>query len=49
MGKGNSTWGSVRTQRWAWGGGGEEVEEGGGTRVVMADSHCCMAEANTIL
>ena len=26
--------------------GGKEVQEGGGIRVPIADSHCCMAESN---
>jgi len=31
-----------------WGGGGREVQEGGDVRIPMADSHCCMAETNTV-
>ena len=30
------------------GGGGREVPEGGDTCTLMADSHCCMAETNTV-
>ena len=31
------------------GGGGREAQEGRNIRIVMADSHCCMAETNTTL
>ena len=30
-------------------GGGREVQEGGDIGILVADSHCCMAEANTTL
>jgi len=29
--------------------GGREVQEGGGIRILMADSCCCTAETHTIL
>ena len=34
-----------------WGGrrGGREVQEGGDICILMADSHCCMAETDTTL
>ena len=28
---------------------GKEVQEGGDICILMADSHCCMAETNTTL
>ena len=31
------------------GGGGREAQEGRDIHIVMADSHCCMAETNTKL
>ena len=34
---------------WDGVGGGREVQEGGGIYILMADSHCCMAETNTTL
>ena len=35
---------------WKDGGGvGREVQEGGDKCILMADSHCCMAEISTIL
>ena len=36
-------------EEWDGVGGGREVREGGGMCVLMADSHCCMAETNTAL
>ena len=30
-------------------GGAEEVQEGGNIYILMTDSHCCKAEANTKL
>ena len=30
-------------------GGGREVQEGGDICILMADSHCCMAETNITL
>ena len=30
-------------------GGGREIQEGGDIYILMADSHCCMAETNTTL
>ena len=32
-----------------WGGGGRYVQEWGVICILMADSHCCMAETNPIL
>ena len=32
-----------------WGGGRREVQEGGDTCILMAGSHCCIAEINTTL
>ena len=34
---------------WDGVGGGREVQEGGDISILMADSHCCMAETNTTL
>ena len=46
MGTGSWPWCSVTTSRR---GGSGEVQEGGDIGVLRADSHCCMAEANSIL
>ena len=32
-----------------WDGGGREAQEGVGMCIFIVDSHCCTAEANTIL
>ena len=29
-------------------GGGRQVQEGGGICILIADSHCCRAETNTL-
>ena len=34
---------------WDGVGGGREVQEGGDISILVADSHCCMAETNTTL
>ena len=34
---------------WDGAGGGREVQEGGDMCILMADSHCCMAETNTTM
>ena len=46
MGTVSLAWCSVTTSRR---GGRGEVQEGGDICVLVADSHCCMPEANTIL
>ena len=46
MGTGSLAWCSVTTSR--RGGRGKD-QEGGDICVLVADSHCCMPEANTIL
>lgn len=43
---GSSAWGSVTT-RTGWGVEGRFKSKG--TCMLMADSHCCMAEANTVM
>ena len=40
---------SVTVCRGGVGLGWEEVQQGGDICIVMADSHCCMKEANTVL
>ena len=32
-----------------WGGGGREVQEGGGVRTLTAELRCCVVETNTTL
>ena len=49
MGTGNSSWCSVTTERGETGWGVGQIWEGGDIRVLIADAHCCTAEANTIL
>ena len=48
-GAGSSAQGSVMTQRAGMRGSGGKVEEGGDICVLVADSCCCMVDANTIL
>ena len=36
-------------EAWDGVGAGREVQEGGYIGILMADTHCCMADINTIL
>ena len=39
---------SDNTEGWGGVGGSGEVQEGGDICILMDNSHCCMAEANTL-
>ena len=39
----------LKTDHWAWDGGGRETEKGGDVCIVTAASHCCSAKTNTTL
>ena len=35
-------------EKWDGVGGGKEVQKGGDTCILIIDSHCCMAEIDTL-
>ena len=35
-------------EKWDGAEGGKEVQEGGDICILISDSHCCMAEINTL-
>ena len=39
----------INLEGWHGEGDGKEVQEGGDISILVADSHCCMAETNTTL